>query len=72
MSDTLNPLQTGPTYEFREEHGAWTVYDTSTGRPAVLNGVPQTGLSLDEADDLAAVLNRAQRLVRAVEYGGED
>jgi hypothetical protein len=45
-------------YDFREEDGLWTVYECESGRAAVLHGVPQTGLGLNEADDLAAVLNR--------------
>ena len=36
----------------------WTVYNCQSGCPAVLNGVPQIGLALNEADDLADVLNR--------------
>jgi hypothetical protein len=46
------------TYDFREEAGMWTVYNCQSGCPAVLNGVPQIGLALNEADDLADVLNR--------------
>jgi hypothetical protein len=72
MSELLSAGPISAAYEFREEQGAWTVVDLRTGRPAVLNGAPQTGLSLDEADDLAGVLNRAQRLVRSVEYDRED
>jgi hypothetical protein len=39
----------------------WTVYDTRTGAPAVVNRVPRTGLSREEADDLADVLNVIDR-----------
>jgi hypothetical protein len=45
-------------YDFREEDGMWTVYVCQSRRAAVLNGVPQIGLGLNEADDLAAILNR--------------
>lgn len=45
-------------YDFREEDGLWTLYECESGHAAVLHGVPQTGLGLNEADDLAAVLNR--------------
>jgi hypothetical protein len=34
------------------------VLDTTTGLPAVVNGVPQMGLPLDDADDLTDLLNR--------------
>jgi hypothetical protein len=47
-------------YDFREENGMWTVYNCQSGSAAVLNGVPQAGLGLNEADDLAALLNRVK------------
>jgi len=34
------------------------VYDAVTGLPAELNDVTQIGLSLEDADDLADLLNR--------------
>jgi hypothetical protein len=34
------------------------VYDTVTGSPAAVNGATQIGLSLEDADDLADLLNR--------------
>jgi hypothetical protein len=37
---------------------AWVVVDTTTGFPAVLEGVPQVGLTLDDADDLTDLLIR--------------
>ena len=37
---------------------AWIVLDTTTGFPAVVKGIPQIGLSLDDADDLTDLLNR--------------
>ena len=36
----------------------WAVIDTVTHRPALVNDVPQTDLDLDDADDLADLLNR--------------
>ena len=50
----------GPTYDFREEGGSWTVYDCQSGCAAALNGTRQVGLGLNEANDLAAVLNRVE------------
>jgi hypothetical protein len=49
-----------PCFEFREENGVWAIYDNRSGGPVVLNGTAQTGLGLDEADDLTAVLNRVE------------
>ena len=57
------PRSAGPllrAYDFREEGGMWTVYDCQSGCAAVINGVPQIGLGLNEADDLAAILNRVE------------
>jgi hypothetical protein len=34
------------------------VYDTVTGTPAAVNDAAQIGLSLEDADDLADLLNR--------------
>jgi hypothetical protein len=44
-------------YDIRSEFKGWTVYDTLTGSPAVINHVPQTSLTLEHADDLADLLN---------------
>jgi hypothetical protein len=47
-------------YEMEKVNGAdaWVVVDTTTGFPAVLESVPQVGLTLDDADDLTDLLNR--------------
>ena len=47
-------------YEMNKVAGAdaWVVLDTTTGLPAVVKGVPQIGLCLDDADDLTDLLNR--------------
>jgi hypothetical protein len=57
-------------YDFRGEDGKWTVYACESGRAAVLHGAPQTGLGLNEADDLAAVLNRVtiQQVTSQIAY----
>lgn len=39
------------------EIGTWTVYDVFTGLPAEVNGVAQTGLDVEQADDLVDLLN---------------
>jgi hypothetical protein len=48
------------SYDFREENGMWTVYNCQSRCAAVLNGVGQVGLGLNEADDITAVLNRVE------------
>lgn len=45
-------------YDMRkEDDGSWTVFDIFTGWPADVNGVPQDGLEMEQADDLADLLN---------------
>ncbi len=44
-------------YDIRKEANGWTVYDIWTGWPAIISGVPQTELLMDDADDLADLLN---------------
>ncbi len=50
-------------YDFTVDatHAAWMVIETESGSVACLNGIPQHRLSLDEADDIAALLNRVER-----------
>lgn len=51
----------GPFYECcKDGKGAWSIRDNRTGDAAVLNGRVQVGLDLDEADELAAILNRVE------------
>lgn len=45
-------------YDIRPEGNGWTVYDTSTCLPAEVNGAVQIGLTVEDADDLADLLNR--------------
>ncbi len=45
-------------YHIRTGPNGWTVYDTATRLPAEVNGIIQIGLSLEDADDLADLLNR--------------
>ena len=45
-------------YDIRPAPKGWTVYDTATGLPAAVNDAPQVALSLEDADDLADLLNR--------------
>ena len=54
-------------YDMRSDPNGWTVYDTTTGLPAEVNGTAQIGLFLEDADDLADLLNRlhAEQLTAA-------
>jgi len=45
-------------YDIQTGCNGWTVYDTTTGLPAEVNGMLQIGLSMEDADDLADLLNR--------------
>lgn len=45
-------------YAMREDGtGMWAVYDIFTGMTAEVNGVPQDGLDIEQADDLVDLLN---------------
>jgi hypothetical protein len=44
-------------YETRPEITGWTIYDAVTGLPAILNGLVLSALCLQDANDLAGVLN---------------
>jgi hypothetical protein len=45
-------------YAIRRDRTAWTVYEVWTGEPAVIALRPQTGLSEDDAQHTADLLNR--------------
>jgi hypothetical protein len=45
-------------YDIKPEGDSWTQYDTTTGLSAEVNDAVQVGLSLEDADDLADLLNR--------------
>jgi len=45
-------------YDIKPDGNGWTVYDTATRLAAEVNGRIQVGLSLEDADDLADLLNR--------------
>ena len=47
-----------PRYEVRqEEDGSWTVVDTTTDLPAVVNDIPQLGHGEDDARAVARELD---------------
>jgi hypothetical protein len=71
MTDRGHPRRLGPFFDFREENGAWSIRDNRRGTVAVVNGVPQAGLGLSEAEELTAILNRIEAQ-RAARQAGRD
>lgn len=45
-------------YSIRRDRAGWTVYEVWTGQPAVIALVPQSGLSEEDAQHTAALLDR--------------
>ena len=48
-------------YALRADGAGWTVYAIWTGEPAVVGGTAQTGLSQDDAQHMAGLLNAQAR-----------
>jgi hypothetical protein len=44
-------------YDIREDDAGWTVFDIFTGEPVVISLVPQTGLDIQDAVELAELLH---------------
>jgi hypothetical protein len=44
-------------YELRKFENNWLVWDTVANGPGVVEGCWQTGLTMDDADDLTDLLN---------------
>ncbi len=44
-------------YDIRRDRRGWTVYDVRTGLTAIIEGVLQVGLDMDEADAIADALS---------------
>jgi hypothetical protein len=47
----------GMRYEIRLLQNGWAVWDTMVNAPAVVGGRWQVDLGMDDADDLASLLN---------------
>jgi hypothetical protein len=45
-------------YDIREDWEGWTVFDLFTGEPVAISDVPQTGLNIQDADELAELLDQ--------------
>jgi hypothetical protein len=43
-------------YDLREDQNGWTVFDIWTGQPVIIRGMPQVGLDIQDADELAEAL----------------
>lgn len=43
-------------FDLREDSEGWTVFDLFAGWPAVVGGVVQTGLDIQDADEMAELL----------------
>ena len=61
MTDPANSNTPAQTFDMRQDDEGWTVYDIATGEPARVNGVAQTGLGIEVADDLVDLLNLLAR-----------
>ena len=48
-------------YALRPDPAGWTVVELWTGKPAVVAGAPQTGLTEEDANHTAALLNKNAR-----------
>jgi len=48
-------------YALRPDPSGWTVLEIWTGKPAVVAGAPQTGLTEEDANHTAALLNKNAR-----------
>jgi len=48
-------------FALRPDRSGWTVYEVWTGEPAVIAMVSQTGLSEEDAQHTADLLNRRSR-----------
>lgn len=44
-------------YDIEEREGGFAVVSADTGEVALVDGVPQTGLDVQDADDLVDLLN---------------
>jgi hypothetical protein len=57
MPDAANSNVEPDVYNMRPDDEGWTVYKVSTDEPARINGVPQTSLDIEKADDMVDLLN---------------
>jgi hypothetical protein len=53
----------------KEISGKWTIFDVFTGLPVILGYEPTIGLELEDARDLAVLMNALDREHRATKAG---
>lgn len=51
------PVMRPRRYDIREDSEGWTVFDVFTGEAVAIHGVPQTGMDVQDADELAELLD---------------
>ena len=56
-------------YEMRLLDNGWAVWDTQANAPAIVEGRWQTGMAMDDADDLTDLLNTLDRLQQEANAG---
>lgn len=44
-------------FDIRPDERGWAVFDRFTGQAVVIDGVPQTGMDIQDADELAELLD---------------
>ncbi len=66
MPDPANTNAPVPEFDMQEDAEGWTVYDTATGEPARVKGIPQVGLDMEAADDLVDLLTLLARQGRSM------
>ena len=47
-------------FDLRADRDGWTVFEVATNRPAFLDGLPLTGLCLEDAEDAVNALNKLE------------
>ncbi|WP_246687933.1 hypothetical protein [Methylobacterium sp. WL93] len=61
MNEAANSNNQAQSFDMRKDDAGWTVYDIATYEPTQVNGIAQTGLDMEAADDLLDLLNTLAR-----------
>lgn len=61
MSD---PARMIVRFDIRPDADGWSIFDRTTGDPAVVEGVTSIGLTRADADDIADLLNTLELMTR--------
>ena len=51
------PRPMAQRYDIRQDDDGWTVFDRFTGQPVVIDGATQAGMDIQDADELAELLD---------------